>query len=227
MFLYDKNGNKIEVYSMEPNNDKIYEFKKEEIEKIPTDKRVLKATTNTSLVFENPKAYRLYSTNFVYQKPTFFNREYHNLESSYSTDNYIYDNNRINQLLNKYYKNEFKYKIPLCLDCEEDIPKYLLFTEFDYTFNSSKFNDRTLDNIICLTKNLYLLEKILDGKFFMLDEENIEKQIDLFDISDKPIITIDREELKKAELFKLINECENEVNHKVYESQKILKYVKK
>ena len=72
-----------------------------------------------------------------------------------------------------------------------------------------------------------MLEKMLDGKFYGLDGENIEKQISLFDISDKPIITIDREELKKAELFKLINGCEVEVNHKVYESQKILKYIKK
>lgn len=219
MYLYDKNGDKIEVYSMIPNKDKIYKFKKDEMKKIPKNVRVLKAITNSSLIFENPQPYMTYLSQYVYQKPIFFNRQYHDIVPS--------DFTKAIYLTELYSRDEIKYKIPICIDCEEEYPKYLLFTEFDYKFNLGRGNDRTLDNIICLTKDLYLLEQLLDRKLSSLKDENIKNLIPLFNISNKPIDIIDIGELQKADMFNLVKGCELIGLSKVEESQKILKHIRK
>lgn len=62
MYLYDKKYDKLDIYCLSPKEEKIYEYKMQEMKKIPEDKTILRAVTNLGI--ENYKIFELYQDKF-------------------------------------------------------------------------------------------------------------------------------------------------------------------
>lgn len=237
MYLYDKNDDKIEVYSMEPNKEKIYKFKKDQMESMPVDERILKAVTNGRPVLE--KFYSdyecVYYNHVYYERKEIFKKVFHNLTPYILTNNELI---RQEKILEKYYQypNAFLGEKLITLEMyinanQYKAIKYLLLTKRNYDYTNGKSDFKIMDDIILLNKKLYLLELILRGEFERINKEEIEdflEQFSLFDFSNKPIKTLDINELKKADEINLCNHSlENQALIRVEKSQKVLKYIKK
>ena len=54
MYLYNKDNNMIEVYSVNYSYDELDKFRKEEMQKIPLDKRFYYAITKCNPILERP-----------------------------------------------------------------------------------------------------------------------------------------------------------------------------
>lgn len=227
MYLYNLKNGKIEVYSMIPNKSKIYKFRKSELETIRFNNRVLKALTNSLLLFDNRHIDDCFIDSYVYKKATFFDRQYHDLVSSNTTQK-VLEYRRINNLLDRYYNDEIEYKIPIRIyNSYLKNETYLLLTNSKYCFVNNKKNLRIMDNIIYMTEDLYSLELLLKEKIPNINDKNLKKIISLFDISLDPKYLIDIEDLKKAEESRIIDFDFKKTMDKVNESQKILTLIKK
>lgn len=228
MNLYDKKGNKIVVYSMQPNKKKIYEFKKWQIQTIPIEKRILKAVTNSTPVFQIYDNYASVKESEVYNKASFLKRKYHDLVEYPATSSEM---KRQNEILEVYYnKITSPFRINKVISDNEinkklEIIHYLLITE-RYFHDNRASKKKTMNNIISLTKDLYLLEMLLNNKTYFINKEDISKQIELFDFNPEPIDIIDMDVVRNEKL-RLIYPEESVLLNKVNQSYKILKYVKK
>ena len=228
MYLYDINKDKIDVYEMSPWSDKIAEFKKNEMEKVPFEQRVLRASTNYEHELEKndrPISYdKLQYKTYGVWGGTF----YHNVVSYQMSD---YEKERQAQLLNEYYTGHIdSSKIALIEkhNKEEDrdeIVKYLLLTD-TYHYDHGEY---VMNDIISIPKSLYLLNLLEQGKFYNYDieHEDISRQLETFDISKNPVWSLSLKELSDIYQFELLPGQYYNVVEKAEKTQKILQKIKR
>jgi len=177
MYLYNRNKDKIEIYSMEPNDEKIEYYKHKEIAKIPTQQRVLRFETNLEnsklisklnrdkgLILDVPKE------EIDYCKSKFLLYKFHEirtqtLASSKLSEYYsLHDDGQNSNLIRVFEYNNKRFEL--------EYLKYLLVLE---TYTRDDLNRKqSLNNVVNLTEDLYLLELLLRGKFELLNNKNIQ-----------------------------------------------------
>lgn len=227
MYLYDKNGDKIEVYSMEPNMEKIYNFRKKEIEQIPENERVLKMISNQFMDWAMFYTGIINTSRIDYHEKSIFSKYYCNLMQYNMTDE---ERERQNKLLEDYYKsNYFYYKIKVNKDYDkikglQTIKRLLM----DNVCVSEKRNRHAINDIISVPESILLLEILLSQDIHLIENDDISKQLELFDFSTNPIEIVDYNMIDRySNLNVIASNSSYKLDCKVKESEKILKYIKK
>lgn len=230
MYLYDRNDKTINVYELIGNKERLAEYKKDELEKaIIPEFRFLKAKTTDEKPLEDNCDltfwYKLESRNTYYWSDACFHRIYYYL---------LDDEEKFKQerILNDYYEGKFNQnKVFEVQDYNVEtstfeIVKYLLPTRpYETDENNSKIS--VMHHILSIPKSLYLLQLIEQEKFYLMKNEDITKQLQLFDISEKPIESFDLDKFRRADEVNLLSNSYEDVLENVEKSQKILTKVKR
>lgn len=231
MYLYDRDDKTINVYELIGNKEKLAKYKKEELEKaISPEFRFLKAkTTNEKPLEDNCDItfwYKLESRETYYWSDDYF----HFIEG------YLLDEEeklKQEEILNDYYEGKFsKNKVYEVQDYNVEtstfeVVKYLLPTRPYEIDEKNFFKVSVMNHILSIPKSLYLLQLIEQEKFYLVKDEDITKQLQLFDVSEKAIESFDLEKLKRADELNLLRNSYEDVLEKVEKSQKILTKVKR
>ena len=227
MYLFDKKDNKVEVYSMEPNMEKIYDFRKKEMEQIPEDERVLKMVSNKYMDWSMFYSGVINTSRIDFREKGIFNKYYCNLIQYNMTNE---ERERQNKLLEDYYKSSyFYYKIRINKEYDkikglQTIKRLLM----DNVCISEKRNRHAINDIISVPESILLLEILLSQDIHLLENEDISKQIELFNFSANPIEIVDYDMIDRYSKLNVVNSnASDKLDCKVEESQKILKYIKK
>lgn len=222
MYLYNKEGNKIEVYSFIPNYDKEKEFRESEKKLIPEDKKYIRLETNMP--------------NYNLKKVINSERDLILSESIDKIDftikknsKYFYGKMCFEKIIDP---NSMIYfggprKNLICIYDYYDNGKIVEIRDYLYgLINGSYVKDKkdpnkyVLNGIVNLTKKLYLLEILKKGKLDLLTDNEIKDFLELFDLSH--VTDIDKRKLDEMIRYKLISFDESNLE----ESKKILKLIK-
>lgn len=223
MYLYGENDDQIEVFEMEPNKKKIAEFKKEEMESIPQEERVITAKTNSDgmrMLSNRDIGEQVYEKKLNQNHSGLWGGNSFHCMETHTTDEK--ENKRQQKLLKRYYDGDFTEDPVVLLKREAHdlkVLKYLLLTEKQYFRHGDIL---AMKNIISIPKSLYLLQLLEQGNFYHAADEDIQRQLETFDISDEPIMQISTSELKKMYDCKLIPGIFPAVMLNVKITQKIL-----
>ena len=131
------------------------------------------------------------------------------------------------EILKKYVEGEFDSSIPIRVyeynwqDSVEIDKYYLLKTDKFIERKDRNFNIR---NMICLSKSLYYLSLLENGKFQLLSGKNIDKQLKLFDIEYIESIRIDY--ISDLISVELLSDNMDSIMDKVESGSKILRKIK-
>lgn len=221
MYLYDRKGSNIEVYSIEPNEEKINKYRKKQMEKIPENERILNLRSKKHLFLYN--AVTNMTSDICNPKKTLFNKPDIELvqgdipkhEQEWILDEYCNYGAYINKIIiNKYSDEKVK----------SETIKRLLTTDNESSFDNNGYFLR----VISVPEELFLLEMLLDKDFDEIQDKDIKEQIELFDYSDKPIETIAYSTISHYhDLGIVTNMCMNDLNKNIKNDQKVLKYIRK
>lgn len=190
MYLLSKvnNSDKVEIYTVLP-KQKIKEYKKSYIEKIPYHERVLVASTNDEKPLEeledkisktilNRNASGIWGGNSYHSID-----KYPDVHSNISEIDY---DERYKQVIECYINGGFinssvKRINVYSGDLKRFIDKqYMLITDRYRRFEP--YDVKYMHNIIQITKELFLLQKLEQGRFYELVNEEIQEQLDMFNI---------------------------------------------
>ncbi len=170
MFLYENNGEFIDVYKLEPKLEEIKNYKKKEMEMISSGERLWGAfaTRDGKKILEN-------DTDFINS------RELGNVNYDHFDDcGHIFftcssaSNKRI---LNLYYDTDCSFRF-YKIDGDDDIKYILLFRNLYFPKNTGY----DMNGIINVPESLYLLEVLLQGRFNLIGNKDVTEQLKLFDI---------------------------------------------
>lgn len=170
MYLYDKEGNRINVYKFIPEKEKIINFKKQEIE----------GEKNTSK------------------------------KALYTLDMEKKQNNLWKETINNYYNGEYDKNEVVILQNSE----YLLMLKERYLLG------------IYLTEKLYYLQLLLQERFELLHDKNVDEQLKLFSVSSFPTYSINLNSIKNLIHSGLIGERYDEIMKKVNNTSEIISKVR-
>lgn len=232
MFLYDRNGNNINVYSMEPNHLKLMKYRHSEMKRVLAKSRLYYARTNGEGMLGSTEEPIFMSQ---VNKGSRYRSEYTYHELAHykmSSEQRLKED----KLLERFYKGEFtSRKIVRIKDFDKNdkrrwnIKMYLLLT--DYYYLKSSFNRiKEMHGIIAVTKSLYLLSLLEKGEFGRViqeDQYEIGEQLNLFDISDMPCDVVKFDEMRNACKVNLLKqETISNMEEKIVATQKVLHIVR-
>ena len=230
MYLYNKENNTIEVYSVYYNYNELLKFRREEIQKIPSDKRFFYAITNYKAILENPTETIKWS-NLDYYESYYGGKSYHsvynyNIDQEEKTrqenllDNYYYDCYSSSPIVKVIIDNNSKK----LYDIEEDF-RYFILTKTEYEPQMFPNGSYILPDILSVTKPLYILQLFEKGQFKRLKDEDISCLSTLFQVSKEPVKIIPIKYLSNLDSLGIYGEY-NETMAKVEETQKILQKIR-
>ena len=204
MYLFDRNGDNIEIYTMTPNESWIKEYKAEEMKQIPQSEQVITIETNTqplidgSISPKKPIDINVRDLNSSYG--TLAGVKYHKVLEQTKTKESIADSveaylegeRNSSPIARIYAINEQKRKLTIL--------RYLLL-DGSYTKRRLFGAKRTLTDVLNIPESLYLLELLNRGQFDLLDNKDITDQLELFAISSEPVKTYTMTELEEMEAY--------------------------
>jgi len=247
MYIFNENGKNVEVYSMEPNKERVEEYKRNQIKDmikrgIPIvygietnlEKNILEYTLRTESnnfhIYE-PLDIPTKDINFEYR--SLFFKKYHHLIANYIGPNIIDKQSYIEGFINSYIAN-VQNNLPLVRTFnynderkKHDFDKHLIFRSgLDYQKADGHIY---ISNIISLTKPLYIFELLHQGHYDLIDE-NVDEQVSLFDISKEPIKIIRDGEIKELCELGLVSGLGTtpavRLARQVESSKRLIKYIK-
>lgn len=240
MYLYDKNGDRIDVYSLVPNKERIYNYRKECMELVPSEERLFKAVgiNYLALDYGRPIDFNGYKVervkylpeNKVNKKWSFFTRGYHSL-STYEMVGYEYA--RQKHIIEGYCLGNIVGNKIVAITSENvssslEYLRYLLISSYYYVGYNQ---ESVLNNIISIPKELFLLEWCLfGGSFDSLSDEEFRKVIKLFDLSEEPVDMFDYDRLIQYRNYGLIDESDeilaSRIDERVIQSSGTLRRIR-
>ena len=174
MYLFNRNGNGIDVYSLVPDFEALRKYRTNELRKAFSEEElVYTAHTNSEPILEIKDVVTLSELNYDNDG------EYHKLELDKNKSmveiihilgNYLngdYINNRIVQVLNE----------------NNEVVKYLLIVSNYLVKYYPTFNQKHMYHILSLPKSLYLLQQLQQQKYSNLENENIDELLCMFNLS--------------------------------------------
>lgn len=221
MYLYNKNGDKLEVYHLMPKEKQIIEYKMEEMKKIPEEERVLKAVSNYRPKIQTCYSGVAFSSEIDYGNEDAFFHKYHRLIGYDEKDEAI-----VKKKLEEYYAQNYNWKT-LEVDPYLDSRKYYLLqggNSYGWEKRAFKPSRFKLDGIIQIPKSLYILHQLYFGYGDNLIEYDINKQMDLFWFNDDPKESYDFSRINSLMSFGLIDNTLNE--EKIESHSKLVKRLK-
>lgn len=225
MYLFDKCGNKIETYALNPNAERICEFKKAEAENSSLENNFYIAETNSDRCLENAKEYIDYSK-INYEEADFFEElPYHKLlQCDLSTE----EKAKKLLLLEDYYKTHTisSNKILKIKNSIDDINYLLLLAPYYYR---KRWSERIsmMNNIVNIPKSLYSLEAFIRGQLHNVSDEDLKKIIELYDFCSYPVATFNFDDMNLLDQVGLSKGIINSTSKKLEESKRVLKLIKK
>lgn len=222
MYLYskDKSKNKLTIYSLDTTIEKISKFKKEQMSTIPETFRVLVATTNRyykKCLNSNDEDidYRQLELR-VQEIPELF--LYHTLEPSNQSEE------EKQMTLEKYYKIiEPNGKLKRVTSNSVSEINYLVLMNEDYQYSK---NCHKMNEIINIPRLLFVYERFIRGNLSSLTDNELNKILDLYTLSE-PLDTIDLNEVNKMALYKVTESSETQLLSQLSRTEKILSLIKK
>lgn len=204
MYLYEKDKNIVNVYELKEKRDRLFDFKRKEMEKNGKDGLVCSIFSN------NLCDINMFECASEYDMSKFINKS--NKLVKHKTglklcDNHYFISNRnnINGLLYQLYCGDYDfygYEVKKIFDKDiNDIKKYFLQTTSDIKkhklerFNGESFKYE-LPNILSIPESIYLLKLLRQQKFYDLVDKNIYEQLSLYDFKDEPIKKLDLETIR-------------------------------
>jgi len=194
MYLYDSNKSEIIVYTFCPKKLGMYlrGYKRSEMEKIETSKRVLKAVTNVKdfpLHRDNLLAEIDYSKINYFNKKL-FNKNFHKIESYQHTYDYDYYST-----LDAFYNGIYVHS-PIITVHKDNMQENWIMTQGSYLMDRDEY---VLDGIINITDSLKELRELEVGNFSNLTNEQIKKYFELFTFKKEPIAVYDKTLIRDLE----------------------------
>lgn len=252
MRLYEEINDKIIVTEYLPDKEKVLEFKKREIEKVPKEERLLSAERNTNWHYIKFGQDNIGLTELLYrEKNLAWGYAYHKLECSKLSikekekiindyTEHVIDINYIPYSIETPYENMCdlsKEKIdnfPLIDINDKEVLKKLKYFLASDGYNILDHNKARMEGIINSTEAMYIYHMLILDKFKDITNKNIEEEVNLF-LPFKKLCEFDVKELRKNDInLKSIgivpNNSESDYDKlmtKVKESEHILKLIKK
>lgn len=181
------NSDKVEIYTVLP-KQKIKEYKKSYIEKIPYYERVLVASTNDETPLEELEE-KIYKTTLNRNASGIWGgNSYHSIDKYTDVHSNIseidYDE-RYKQVIECYINGGFtnasvKRINDYAVEKGFIDKQYMLITDRYRRFDL--YDVKYMHNIIQITKELFLLQKLEQGQFHELVDEDLQEQLDMFNI---------------------------------------------
>ena len=231
MYLYNKDNNMIEVYSVNYSYDELDKFRKEEMQKIPLDKRFYYAITKCNPILERP-------IETIKWRNLECGDSYYGDQSYHSISNYNLDEEEMNRqyrLLQEFYNesNSFNPTVKVIIDedskiihdIEEDY-RYFILTQKEYVKRLYPNDGYILPDILSVTKPLFLLQLFESRQFNRLKDENIDFLSSLLQVSDEPVEKISIEYLKRLENLGVYSTFSEQMS-KICESQNFFQKLKR
>lgn len=213
MYLYEKQEDKVEIYSLFPNMDKVFNYRKDYIELIPEEERMFKAVGRNNMALCSGKMIDF--NGFSHNSITTITSDKLNKNSSWLTGNHhhllTYDRvgceiKRQEQIIDKFCSGKIK-SIGMVLVTDKkvrDYVKYLIMTSYYYVRNDQ---ESTMSNIISIPKELFSLEWCMfGGNMDALDDNEFSKVVKLFDFSIEPVDIFSYEDVIKYRDYGLIDD---------------------
>lgn len=224
MFLYIKNDDIINIYSLEGKKRALKNYRKSIIESIGIDNLFYTFETSNQYLFERfinseeidinelNKADKSNNHSDWYSKLTIDERKYYNVNDKKEKEQ--------QKVLNEYINGDSSYELPTRTYISTDNIKcnfHIFLPTKHQTEEFSKIENRPiyrLENIIKLTPELFAIQALEKGRFDLIDELNIDldslmrlfklEKVNSFNINDK-------ENEWVLENIKWFNEAENSV----------------
>jgi len=237
MYLFDRSGDNIDIYTMDPIFKGIKEYKKQEMEKIPFEHRILRIETNAKdLPFNkkfplqpNTHPIDIENSKLTYSNKKVIGSEYHKLGVTPGAPSnldfveekmkeYYFGNYNASQMVRVYKFEENKKRLNFVL--------YLLLNNY-YIKEKENSNVQYIENIINIPESLYLLELLSRGQYSLLDNKDITEQLKLFNISEGPVKTYSLQELEEIGKYGFDPYAVPKALHNVEESKSIFERVRR
>lgn len=228
MYLYQKQGQTINVYNFNAEHSDLVNYRMEQMKKIPQGKRVLYAETNSEpmeplfqhyigqldqITFDYLEA----DDDIRYGDGDINARWYHKLKAEENKDTR-------KELLQRYYQGQLTDKDIAKIQYESGIRYYLLKNRV-YTPDIYDEQLKVLNGIIEIPESLYLLQLLQQGKFSLIGDKDISEQLSLYNLSYVDNIHI--EEMLKMDTCGITDDVSSKVLIKAHNDAKVLSLIKK
>ena len=235
MILYEDKNDKIGIYEFAPKDKyEIFKYKTDELGKISEEDKVYYAESKvgyySSPIFSDDM-FKI--KNGVYESSE-VDCDDEALERRRLLSNPYYNRLLISKrnhgnmaLIEKYIHGAYDSKKIAKIIYQNDM-KYFLLTDEYKSLDSDISSDQRLyimRNIIQLPESLYKLQLLQNGFFDNLESDEIKEQLDLFSL--KELDSIDKETIRKMDLYKIGKQSYYETMLKVESDSKKLKLLKK
>lgn len=252
MYLYEKKDNKMYVYELEPNYDKVRAYQKKEMNDNPATffKAEADASTPNKILEKNDfidiKDLNVPNTNpIMFSSVNAYNNRFHSFKTDSINESILncylvgaYDENRVVAV----YKNgtsRFDNFLNMMdvrgigiegninnksfiYNCDNE-KSMVYYLLITSSYEREPFSSHVcMSNIVSIPQSLYLLQLLLQGRFHNLDE-NIDEQLSLFDFKFYPIEVIPFEYIESMSKYGLIDNSTSMIDEKLKDSEKILK----
>ena len=215
MFLYKGiDENHIGIYKLIPHEKEIKEYKRTELDAIPSERRFMEHTTLRN---------QLYSEDGILYVAPFNKFSRRQTIGIGCNDMFSYqpENEKTSELRERFINNDYEgldanklYKV--IGGTKEKNRLYLLVTEYYDT----PYKRSTLHNIMVLPRQLYVLRALETGRLDLISDERLTEEMDFFDI--ELVKNIDLEKAKELYEYGLLD---NSIYSKVYkDARDLVKY---
>lgn len=217
MFLYDKNGESIDVFTFNERNEELRQYKINEMSKIPIDKRCLYTEEIVTTFQATP----------ILLKKDLYTEEIStkDLIGKNKSLNYYTDLKDAEDLLELYYSDNYTYRPVARLRDLKKLRYLLVASNYNHIREENNKITMKVDDIIEIPKSLYLLQLLQQQKFSTIINEDLSEQLNLFDFSYINNITL--EKINKMDACGATNNIYSNIINKSNNDKHILKLLKK
>lgn len=227
MYIYNKIKDKVEIYKVMPNVKEIYDYKKELMNKINEEKRIIATEIYTDpyfnqLFFEDYQSLadeKVFKPNEVFFTDKGAYQRYQLEKESELTKE------EKHKLIDKLCHGEFINQTVFKIDYGNKL-RYLLLTKNKYKAYLHNNRYLTMEGIIDIPEDIYILQLIEAGKISKVEKQNFYDMLNLFDFSFENQVDIKYlEELSKCNLVN--NTYKNFIDKESSKAPNFIKEIKK
>lgn len=219
MYLFRETNDNIETFIINPNLEKVKQFKTSEIEKIPHDYRILNALGCVKVLDEEP-FYLNWNNLLDSCGDSRVSKVFHMLRKYDFTAE---ENKRQEKLLTDYYSGSFDDRRVIRVKPYREDKKeiYGIPKNVEYLLLTRRYEERTfsfcMDDIIVLTKPLYLYELMIrsfkEHDYKSIIGQDISSHLQLFDVSKEPYKVFPKNMVQDAFNVGLLDSLNRESNY--------------
>ena len=218
MYLFRTVDDKVEVYELTPKEDEIKSYKEKQLSLLDRKKRFMEHTTNRE---------KLYSKDGIVHCGSFNKNDPKDVIGLGYSDMFSYqDETEYTRILHhKFINNDYKdleafklYKVIGGRNKKESGRLYLLVSEY----YDNKYNKKSiLHNIMVLPKTLFIVRSLETGRLDLIEDEDISKELELFDI--QFVKSIDLDNISDLVKYGLVEDALEKTQEKIEDSEEVLK----